>query len=225
MRLQIVLLVAIGGIGMTSRGWAQPSSPVSLQKVLTNTQIWGKDFSTALADVAAMHKVGQSQVSVFESKVETASGGKFGTLHLNVSEFQQALSSVSAADKAAVHEMLNCKGASKPSCSSPVLTASQHAEQTEEHNSVTIAASAQKLQFLRPGASIDTVRTQLGNPEQVTREVIQTKYERRPTILTKYQYASGAVIFATSNLKPNGEIDRVILNADEVSKALASEPK
>ena len=61
--------------------------------------------------------------------------------------------------------------------------------------------------------------------EQVSQQVIQTKYERRPTILTKYQYASGAVVFATSNLKPNGKLDRVFLNTEAVSQALKENSK
>jgi hypothetical protein len=208
----------LSGFGIVSH--AQSPSSLSLKQVLANPNIWGKDLSTALADASAMHKAGETQVAIFPDKVQTTTGTQIEQAEVHLATVQHFLSSISKSEKAEYHKALNCNTAtSKAMCLSP-LPGSQHFEKIEENNGVTVAATSPRLQFLKPGTNIDTIQAQLGKPERVSQQVIQTKYERRPIILTKYQYASGAVEFATSNLKPNGKLDRVFLNTEAVSQVL-----
>jgi len=201
--------------------YGQSAPNLTVQQLLANPKIWGKDLPTALANVSAMHKIGETQVAVFSDSVQTTSGTKLEQAEVHIAAFQRALRSISPSEKAEYHAALDCKkGVFKAMCSSPVVATSEQIEKVEENDGVRLAATSPKLQFLKPGANIDTVQAELGKPEQVTQQVIQTKYERRPIILTKYQYASGAVVFATSNLKPNGKLDRVFLDTEAISKAL-----
>jgi len=197
-----------------------------VQQVLANPNIWGKDLPTVLANVSAMRKIGETQVAVFHNSVRSTTGTKLEQTNAHIAAFQKALNSISPAEKAEYHFALDCKNtASKPMCASRVAATSEHISKIEENDVVQLAATSSKLEFLKPDLTIDAVQAELGKPEQVTEQVIQTKYERRPIILKKYQYASGAVVFATSNLKPNGKLDRVFLSTEAVSKALSKTAK
>jgi hypothetical protein len=223
MFLKEIAFCGIAFIGSACHG--QSSSPLTIQQVLANPHIWGKDLPTALADVSAMRKTGETHVAIFSNKVESTSGKKPAEADIHMADLLRALTSVSAFETSEYHRVLDCNHGPKAVCASPVSTRFQRIEKVDNNDKVEVAAISTRLQFLKPETSIATIKSELGTPEQVTQEVIQTKYERRPTILTKYKYASGAVVFATSNLKPNGKLDRVILNTDAVANALNAASK
>jgi len=80
-----------------------------------------------------------------------------------------------------------------------------------------VAITGSNLQYLAPRLTVRQVETEIGPPEAVTTQVIQSERDRRPVALTLHSYANGAIIFAESDWMPPGLIDRVILDVPVVS--------
>ncbi|MGB6474091.1 MAG: hypothetical protein WBF04_08410 [Candidatus Sulfotelmatobacter sp.] len=205
-----------------TRSFAQTTNEASLQKILSNPNVWGKDFSTALADVLVLQKVGEHEL-----KVEPNSIVGFKPLSPDnpgkaIADLQQALSTVSRYSEH-VSLLLGCgEGAAKGPCTARVNSGGQTVKTTRESGQSTFVSSAPRKQFLAPTATVETLRKEFGPPERISQEVIQTEYERQPVIVTKYHYAGDAVVFATTNMKPNGQLDHADVNADAVAQVLSA---
>src|ERR1700726_5137126 len=108
-------------LGFAICSFGQAPSKLSLQQVLANPNIWGKDLSTALADASAMHKAGETEVAVFHDKVQTTTGTEIGQAEVHIAAVRHSLSSISQTEKAEYHKILNCTpGISKAMCNSPL---------------------------------------------------------------------------------------------------------
>src|SRR4051812_19466435 len=101
-------------LGFAVSSYGQSSSNLSVQQVLANPNIWGKDLPTALADASAMHKTGETQVAVFLDKVQSTTSAPIEQAEVHLAAVRHALSSISQVEKAEYHKVLNCrKGTTK----------------------------------------------------------------------------------------------------------------
>jgi hypothetical protein len=224
---QCVFAVLICGVVCTSAGYCQEHSKVTLEKVLSNPNIWGKDFKTALADVSVLQAIGEGEVAIFPDKVQSTSP-KNDTAELQnlVVEFRTALSTVPKETRDGVRDVMNCdKSSSSARCQTGFLLGSQTVKEVHEHGETQVAAASKQLQFLAPDANVSLIKKELGPPEAVTQKVVQTEYERRPEVLTEYHYASGQITFVTSSMGSNGRVDRVYVDANAVSTSLSEARK
>jgi hypothetical protein len=205
-----------------TRSFAQTTNEANLQKILSNPNVWGKDFSTALADVLVLQKVGEHQLKVEPNSIVGSKPLSPDNPGKAIADLQRALSTVSQYSEH-VNMLLGCpEGAAKGPCTAKVNSGGQTVKTTRESGQPTFVSSAPRKQFLSPTATVETLRNEFGPPERVSQEVIQTEYERQPVIVTKYHYAGDAVVFATTNMKPNGKLDHADVNADAVAQALSA---
>jgi hypothetical protein len=202
---------------------AQPNSPtpgkvVSAETILSDPKLWGKDFPLALASLPSWSDGGEREVVIFKDRIIG------GTPLKSRDEAEQASKKITAA--MAVKE-LKPKAALQPMFRTVIKATSLKMEvlpRLAEDDSVRLTATRPNAQFFAPELTAAAVQKQLGPPEKIEPQVIQTEGDRRPVILTLYRYANGDITFAESDMtaKP-GLIDRVLLNAPKVVNALEAQ--
>jgi len=95
-------------------------------------------------------------------------------------------------------------------------------------DSIRLALEGSGYQFLSQKLTMLGLRSQLGAPEKVSREVTRVGMEGRPEVIVIYSYCQGSVRFLESSYSLLGQgtsarlIERVILNLHEVTQALLS---
>jgi hypothetical protein len=76
--------------------------------------------------------------------------------------------------------------------------------------------------FLKTGIKLAVIEQRYGKPQRVFTEIMESQGERRPAILTIYEYDGGAVRFASSDFSRfPGSVDRVFLDLAALERALA----
>jgi len=202
----------------------QGNSRATLEQILTNQVIWGRDFPTALAYVTAWENVGEHKVAIFEDRVQgTTRISNSLEARLSEEQLRTAIQSTSRTTHDNVRALMSSdKSGTQTFSLDDFRSSAQSVEEIQEDGGTVLAATSKELQFLSPSATIRLVEMQLGSPEKVTTQVLRGSYERRPVILTQYGYASGQVSFVTSNMNPDDRIERVYLDAAAVSKSISA---
>jgi hypothetical protein len=208
-------LIAVTGFLVLSVRSQGPSKQLTIQDILKEKDLWGKDFPQALARIEGLQQIGQEKATVFSDEIVG------GTQYASPAAANEAAIKFKAATKSAQPEV---NKAMQLLWNVPTINRNALAEDINirpENGRETIASTPRvPAQFLSPNVTIATVQQKLGPAEKVSQETIQTEYERRPVILTKYSYANGAISFAESNMKPKGTIDRVVIDTPQVAGAL-----
>jgi hypothetical protein len=208
---------------------AQVASHVTLEQILSNQSVWGKDFPTALADVTAWRAVGEHKVVILENSVqEIAPKVNWGEAEIQSREdkFESVMRSTWKDTHEDLRALTKCdRPGTRLECIEDAQIRTQSVQAVRRGNAIQFATSSKHLEFLSPEATAEIVKKEFGQPERVTTEVIRSDYERRPLILTKYEYVSGKVAFVTSNMSPNRRIERVYLDADAVSTSILGAAK
>lgn len=218
--LVITVLAALSG----AVAIAQPNSPtpakvVNVETILTDTKLWGKDFPLALASLPSWSEGGEREVVIFKDRMVASTPLK------SRDEAEQASRKIAAAmavkelkPKAAFQPMLRAVPKIGTALKMEVLP------RFADDDSVRLMSTKPNAQFLAPELTAAAVQKQLGPPEKVEQQVIQTEGDRRPVILTLYRYANGDIAFAESDMAPKpGLIDRVLLNAPRIVNALEAQ--
>ncbi|HEX9943511.1 MAG TPA: hypothetical protein VGG03_15975 [Thermoanaerobaculia bacterium] len=217
-----VLAFALLTLGGACAMAATPPSPEALSRVLSDPELWGKDFPAVLAQLASWRRTGETTVAVFPDKV--------------VGERRYA----KREEAAAASERLRQEAAPpRPRSGLPggmtqkIAGAQQElsrfrteAQAFNEDDSYRVVWSAPSAQLLKPGLTVAKVRERLGQPTETRQLVLQTEGESRPVILTLYVYLGGAVAFAESDVATRpGSVDRVLLDLPAVTGVLFEKPQ
>ena len=196
-----VVLVTIGGSP------APAEQPATVQRVLLETSLWGRDYPALVAQLKALRDAGETSVYVFADRA--AGAAAFAT--------QQAAQTRV--------ERLRASGV-QPGLLQPQFQPLQRqagaplrvdtARLIDGDGYHVVLTRVGGVELLPPGLTIQAVRSRLGEPERVTTQTIQTIGDRRPTILTLHMYANGAIAYAESNQAEPGVVERVVLNLSTV---------
>jgi hypothetical protein len=199
---------------------AQPSpspSKRTIDAILTDPALWGKDFPAALASLQSWPEAGERSVLIFQNRI-------VGGTALKTREEAETKS------KKVTEVMATKEFRPKPGFeamfkdTAPRLAAALKTEvmlRFQDDDSVRVAATSPEAHFLAPNLTVATVQKQLGTPQKVEQQVIQSEGDRRPVVLTLYRYADGAVTFAESDIAAvPGAVDRVLLDAPAVMNAI-----
>lgn len=186
----------------------------SLEDILADQSLWGKDFPSVLSSLPAFSRAGEEQVSVFPERIL----GR--TKHTSRRQTEPRAAKLAQELKATQNlTPRSPKMASYVAQASAALKAEVF--QLPDDRTFRISAAGPSAQFLAPGLSIADVEKRLGKAEKVTTEVLDDGTDRRPVILTLHYYAGGAIIFVESDVNPNiGSVDRVFLDARKISTTL-----
>lgn len=194
---------------------AAQQAPVTVQRVLLEQNVWGRDIASLLALLPALRQAGESQVYVFPdravgaapmadqpaARAAIARTPALSTLRpATLRPPFQALFQAQAADAAALRV---------------------DAGTTIDGDGVHLTLARDALQLLSPNLTMQTVRERLGPPTRTTLLTIQNRGERKPVILTLHAYADGAIAFAESNYAEPGVVERVVLTLASVTPVVA----
>ncbi|MGB9181729.1 MAG: hypothetical protein WCB68_21040 [Pyrinomonadaceae bacterium] len=186
----------------------------SIEDILTDATLWGKDFPSALAALPAFSQAGEREVAIFPDRIvgrtkqqqRAQAAPRAARLNLTLSRTQRLIPRST--------KLLSVMGQGRISLTAEVIL-------FPDDKSYRIAATNASAQFLAPDVTIETVRQRLGKEEKTTTEVLDDGTERRPIILTLHHYAGSSIIFVESDVNPNiGSVDRVFLNAPQISATI-----
>lgn len=189
----------------------QTNRTASLPAILNDNSLWGKDFSAALPSLPAWQQVGEPQVTVFSDRI------------IGSRTYERPEAAQSGAT-----ELRRALATPRPALPGATAARNFRAETLTllEDDSVHVALINSSLQLLNPELTRAVLERRLGPPEKVSSLTLQNKLERRPIVLTLYQYAGGAVVFAEPNLSQRpGFVDRVFLDVPALTNAVFPEEK
>ncbi len=179
------------------------SGQSDLQRVLTDSTIWGKDLGVLLVQLRAFQDAGERTVYVFPDRIV----GR--TAHVSTAEGQRAAGRLNGAIPRSRQSRLKAPYAALATTVPPTFRAESIKLIDGDGYHVS---SPPGFQFLPPGLTIKAVQDRLGPPERTTLLTVQTIGDRRPVILTLHTYAHGAISYAESDLAEPGVVDRVLLD-------------
>jgi hypothetical protein len=196
------------------RGTIVRAQEKSLEDILTDQSLWGKDFPSVLRALPAFGRAGEQQVSVFPHRIlgRTKHAERKQT-DPNVARLAQQLNATQNLTPRS-QRLQAYIGKERTRLKAEVF-------QLPDDRTFRVSAAEPTGQFLAPGLSIAEVERRLGKEERVTTEVLDDGTDRRPIILTLHHYAGGAIVFVESDVNPNiGSVDRVFLDASKISTSL-----
>lgn len=186
----------------------------SVEDILADPTLWGKDFPAAVAALPAFNQAGEPQVAVFPNRIVGRTRQRErAQSEPRVTRLEGSLKSTQ-----------NIR--SRSTKLSDLLNKSRVQLKAEmilfrDDRTFRLAATGASPQFIAPGLKIDDVRRRLGKEEKVTTELLDDGSERQPVILKLHHYAGGAIVFTQSNKSSEvGQVDRVFLNAAGISAAI-----
>jgi hypothetical protein len=199
---------------------AQPSpSPVkrSINSILTDRTLWGKDFPLALASLQSWPEAGERSVLIFQNRIV---GGTTPKTRQEAEQKAKKVTEVMATKQ--FKPRPEFEAMFKESGPAPATALKTEViSRFQDDDSVRVTATSPEAQFLAPNLTVATVQKELGPAEKVEQQVIQSEGDRRPVILTLHRYADGAVTFAESDIAAvPGTVDRVLLDAPAVMNAI-----
>lgn len=207
--LIVSLLAASPGTPLCQRG------PVSLQRILTDSTLWGKDFPAVLANLPGWRGIGEYTIAVFPDRV--LGGTAYPTrddAQPMIARLREALGRPKGTPRPDFAALLDVPLKTPP----PFETT---AALLGEDHSARIAWTGPTLRLLAESLTVARLQERLGAPDTVTQRLIQTDRDNRPAVLTLRSYAGGAVVFVETDWAPRpGIVDRVVLDTRVLSAAL-----
>lgn len=186
----------------------------SVEDILADPTLWGKDFPAAVAALPAFNQAGERQVELFPNRIiGRAKQRERPQVEQRVGRLDQSIKSTQNIAPRSTRLSALMNKARVPLKAEVILL--------KDDRTFRLAAVGASPQFIAPGLKMEDVRRRLGREEKVTTELLDDGTERRPIILTLHYYAGGAVIFAESDVNPTiGAVDRVFLSAAGISTVI-----
>jgi len=179
-----------------------------IKAIIGDTALWGPDFNALISSIKDWSAVGETKIEVFHGEAVGATQQATITLALsNASKFHENLSRSMKLDDS-IKSVIPSAQTSRDDGSSRVVLL----RRDERVNPTS---------YLLNGLSVQFVKERRGEPDRVTTQLLDTGDERRPIILTLYEYAGGAIVFAESDVTPPGTVERVILDAKKIQAAIS----
>ena len=220
-RLFLLLAASFPAALPSALSAAQPRPEATLRKILLDNRIWGEDFPAALARLQSWKQIGESNVTVFSERIVGSTPYTRREEALPHTErLLQNMSKPPARFKPEFTSMMEREstGESKPPQASIA--------RLSDDGTFRVIWSAPGARFLRPALTLEQIEKWLGPAEKISRQVIQSKGERRPVILTLHSYAGGAVSFVEWDLDPRpGLVNRVLLDVAATAAELYEEER
>lgn len=201
---------------------AVPQGPTraSVERILIDSTLWGNDFPAVLANIRSWEQVGETAVVIFPDRVIGATPYEgVGLAQPRAEALADGMKEATPTTNPTFSRILETYHGVPPQFRVTVIPFPKDGSQR-------IAWTTPGLELLPPALTLKTVRDRLGPPEEVTRQVLQTEKDHRPTVLTGFSYAAGAAVFIESDLAPRpGYVERVVLNVAALAATLEEESK
>lgn len=194
---------------------ASPNTSV-LERMLTDSHLWGEDGLALFASLDRWSNVGETSVFIYPDRV--IGGTRFATLE----EARQRATQIAAAIQRpgaqlrppfAAHYRLAL--AKRP------LPVEIEAARFLEDDSFRVTWRRKDAHYLQKDLTMRAILDSYGSPQKTTTEVVQSRGERRPAVLTVHYYANGAIDFVESDWSPSpGLVDRVEVDVSPVASQI-----
>src|SRR6266853_866846 len=179
---------------------------VAIAVLLTDRNIWGEDAFRVFASLDRWK--GEPSILVFTDRV--VGGSKFETPEqarekaaAMARTMGRPFSKLTPEFATSYKEALARKAAALQVESVPFM----------EDDSYRLQWKREGAEFLKRQLTMRAVVAAYGAPEKTTTEVVHTRGDRRPAVLTISEYAGGMLKFVQSDLSPDpGMVDRVVLD-------------
>jgi len=200
----------------------EPTQPQQseLLRIITNPVIWRKDFRSVLTLLNDMKKIGETNVVVYADQAEGTRkfSATSGEALKEASELQLLIKENRSQLKPEVLARLSATWNQETSSLGPKA-------QPIRGESLAAVVLTERTQVPAELLSVEVtpavLRQQIGEPESITKQVIDRGDERRPIILTLYHYAGDAIVFAVPEMsRTPGVVDRAYLNTQKVSELI-----
>lgn len=212
--MSIRISIATAAVLLATSAAAQ-QEPVTVQRVLLEQNVWGRDIAALLALLPALRQAGESQVYVFPDRAVGAAAMADQPAARGTIARTPALSTLRPATLRPPFQALQqtqAAGAAALRVDAATII---------DGDGVHLTLTREGLQLLPPNLTMQTVRERLGPPTRTTLLTIQNRGERKPVILTLHIYADGAIAFAESNYAEPGVVERVVLTLGSVAPVVA----
>ena len=176
----LLVLPLVFGLALPAAGQGDQASDVV--KILSTSTLWGKDFPAALSSLPHWNRIGEHTVALFPDRFlgatpfRTAEAAQPTRVALS-----QALSQTGPSPVPAFVELLRGLTSRPFPFQSDVV-------QSVDDDSYRVAIAGSDLQYLAPRLTIRQVETEIGRPEAMTTQVIQSERDRRHVTLTLRRY-------------------------------------
>ena len=214
---KVLALVALGVVWLapTARGQGQEDAR-AVVRILDDRALWGEDFYRLLVSLPGFPRAREPRIVLFPDRVVGAGRYQRPEAEGRVPALATALQG--GGDQRFATAVRRRYRVQQSIALQPA------AFELLEDRTFRVAALAPEARFLPPGLAVATVLERLGPPERVTTQTIDDGTERRPTVLTLYRYAGGAIAFAESDIAARpGLVSRVFLDVPAITSALLQE--
>ncbi len=192
--------------GGNGSAWGQ--AEVVLTRILTDNKLWGEDAFAVFGTLDRWRRAGDTSVVIYTDRVAS------GTRSETPEPARQSLARMTAAMQAprlALRPEFAARYSGAVAARVPALRA--EVARFLEDDSFRVVWVRDGGEFLKRGLTVRAVVEAYGKPEKTTTEVVHSRGDRRPAVLTLHHYANDAIKFVESDLAPTpGLVDRVILD-------------
>lgn len=192
-----------------------------LAQILTDQQLWGDDAFAVFGSLDRWKRGGEVSIIIYPDKVAA------GTKSETPEGARRSVARMSAAMKRARLQLRPEYAASyREALATRAPALKVEFARFLEDDSFRVVWQREGGEFLKRDLKISSVFDTYGKPEKTTTEVVHSRGERRPAILTLHHYASGTVKFVESDLAPMpGLVDRVILDVATVAAQIFTDSR
>lgn len=187
---------------------ASTANAALLEKILTDRELWEDDAFAVFGSLDRWKNAGVTSIIIYPEKV--AAGTKSETLESakqsltrTVERMKPRQPRLRSKFDAVYHEAVATKA---PNLKAEVI-------RFLEDDSFRVVWRREGGEFLKKGVKVSAVFDAYGKPQRTTTQVVHSRGDRRPAVLTLYHYANDAIRVVESDLGPTpGVVDRVVVN-------------
>ncbi len=196
------LISSLGG----RPAWAQAEA--RLARILTDDRVWGEDAFAVFGSLDRWKSLGETSIVIYPDRVAS------GTASEMADPARQSATRMAAAmqlPRGRLRPEFAARYGAALAARAPALKAAS--ARFLEDDMFRVVWERDGGEFLKKGLTVRAVLDAYGKPERTTTEVVHSRGDRRPAVLTLHHYANGAVKFVESDLASTpGLVDRVILD-------------
>lgn len=188
----------------------QASAPNAsvVERILTDPRLWAEDGFALFASLDRWSNAGETSVLIYPDRV--VGGTRFETLE----DAQQRAKQIAAAMQRPGAKLRPLFAAhyqfALPKKAQPLEI---EAARFLEDDSFRVIWRRKDGHYLQKDLMMRAVLDAYGPAQKTTTEVVQSRGERRPTVLTLHHYANDAINFVESDWSPSpGLVDRVVVD-------------
>jgi hypothetical protein len=175
---------------------AAPSREGDLARMLRDPNLFGPDARAVLESLPAFDAAGEKEIAILDRRV--------------AGETRYRDRDDAARAATAAREMRS------PVPLSPIVF--------PDDRTIRLGSADAEVRYLATPATLENVERTYGPAERVTTEQLLDGTMRRPIELTLHRFAHGALVIATSNLRPDpSDVDRVFLDVKAAMRVLGQE--